>query len=208
MTAREEIGPWLGVVSSPRPRPAPGGVPLDGVRLALVDRLLREGGRGVVAWLAAWEDAVGQAVDATVKAIHQAATEAAARSLAPERVMRSAQPDPDDVRMIQARLGSTGIPLEALAARGEGVDVPLSRLGGALEEAWLELERMVAATVQEWLPRARLVAAWRRPQAPLWIGTAALLSLAIVTGLMLGGYLPSPGWFKPFTNWWWSLPWP
>lgn len=208
MTAREEIGPWLGVVSSPRPRPAPGGVPLDAVRLALVDRLLREGGRGAGAWLAAWEDAVGQAVTVTVTAINQAATDTAARSLAPERVVRAARPDPDDMRMIQARLGSAGIPLEAAAARGTGADVPLSRLGGALEEAWLDLERMVAATVQEWLPRARMVAAWRRPQAPLWIGTAALLLFALVTGLMLGGYLPSPGWFKPFTNWWWSLPWP
>ncbi len=208
MSAREEIGPWLGVVSSPRTRPAPGGVPLDAVRLALVDRLLREGGRGAAAWLAAWEEAAGQAVSVTVAAINQAATEAAARSLAPERVVRAARPDPDDVRVIRARLGSAGIPLETAAATGDGADVPLSRLGGALEEGWLELERMVTAIMQEWLPRARLVAAWRRPQAPLWIGTATLLLFAIVTGLMLGGYLPSPRWFKPFTNWWWSLPWP
>lgn len=208
MISREEIGPWLGVVASPRPRPAPGGVALDAVRLALVDRLLRGGEAGAAAWLAAWEEAVGQAVGLTVTAINQAATEAAARSLAPERVVRSAQPDPDDVRMIQARLESTGIPLETAAAPGDGVQVPWSRLGGALEEGWLELERMVTAIVQEWRPRARLVAAWRRPQAPLWIGTATLLLLALVTGLMLGGYLPSPAWFKPFTTWWWSLPWP
>lgn len=208
MRAREEIGPWLGVVASPRPRPDPGGVPLDDVRLALVDRLLREGGRGAAAWRAAWEDAVGKAVRATVTAINEATAEAAARSLAPERVVRPAQPDPDDVRMIQARLGSAGIPLETATAQGDGADVPLSRLGGALEEAWLELEELVAATVREWLPRARVVAAWRRPRGPLWIGTAALLLLALVTGLMLGGYLPPPAWFRPFTNWWWSLPWP
>lgn len=208
MISREEIGPWLGVVASPRPRPAPGGVVLDAVRLALVDRLLRGGAGGAAAWLAAWEEAVGQAGGATVAAINQAVTDAAARSLAPERVVRSAQPDADDVRMIHARLESTGIPLEAAAALGDGAPVPLSRLGGALEEGWLELERMVAAIVQEWQPRARLVGAWRRPQAPLWVGSAALVLLALVLGLMLGGYLPSPGWFEPFTNWWWSLPWP
>ncbi len=206
--SRAEIGPWLGVVASPRPRPAPAGVALDAVRLALVDRLLREGDGGAAAWLTAWEVAVGQAVELTVTAINQLATDAAARSLAPERVVRSAQPDPDDVQMIQARLESTGIPLETAAAFGDRVPPPLSRLGGALEEGWLELERMVAAIVQEWQPRARRVGAWRRPQAPLWVGTATLLLFAIVTGLMLGGYLPSPGWFGPFTNWWWSLPWP
>ncbi len=206
--SREEIGPWLGVVASPRPRPAPGGVALDAVRLALVDRLLRGGAGGAAPWLAAWEEAVGQAVGLTVTTINQFATDAATRSLAPERVVRAAQPDPGDVRMIEARLASTGIPLETAAAHGDGAQLPLSRLGGALEEAWLELERTVTAIVQEWQPRARLVAAWRRPQAPLWIGTAALVLLAIVTGAMLGGYLPSPGWFRPFTNWWWSLPWP
>lgn len=208
MSPREEIGPWLGVVLSPRPRPAPGGVSLDTVRLALVDRLLREGQDGAAAWLAAWEAAIGDAVRLTLAAINQATTEAAAHSLAPERVVRSAQPDPDDLRMIQARLESAGIPLENAAAAAASAPVPLSRLGGAIEEAWLELERMVTAVMQEWLPRARQVAAWRRPQAPLWIATAALLLLAVVTGLLLGGYLPAPGWFEPFSNWWWSLPWP
>lgn len=199
----QEVGPWLGVMASPRPRPAPGGIVLDDLRLALVDRILLEAGEGP-AWLAAWQEANTAAVSRTLSVMGEMVAAAGRRSRAPERVVARARPDPDDRRMIQARLDSAGIPLEEAVAATPS----LPRLGGALEESWLELERQVARVMEEWRPRARALEAWRRPVAPLWVATAALAGLALVLGLMVGGYLPAPAWLQPFTSWWWSLPWP
>lgn len=204
MTPREEIGPWIGVVASPRPRAAPGGISLDDVRLALVDRLVSDGAAGPSAWLDAWQEATAGATARALARIGEAVAGAAGRARAPERIVAAARPDPDDRRVIQARLDSAGIPLETAVADGAG----LPRLGGALEESWLELERQVGSVMAEWLPRARALEAWRRPVAPLWLVTALALAFAAVLGLMTGGYLPAPPWVQPFIAWWWSLPWP
>lgn len=204
MTTREEIGPWLGVVASPRPRLAPGGVELDDLRLALVDRILAEGRSETGAWLDAWQEASAGAVTRTLALIGEMAAAAARRSRAPARVTAVARPDPDDRRMIQARIDSAGMPLEEAVS----VSAPVSRLGGALEESLLELERQVGSVMSEWLPRIGALEAWRRPVGPLWVATAAVAGLALLLGLMVGGYVPAPGWLQPFTSWWWSLPWP
>lgn len=208
MTAQVEIGPWLGVVTSPRPRPVPEGLPLDTLRLALVNRLLMEGHAGPAAWMAAWQEAVNGAVQYTVAAIAESAAGAARASRAPARVARRARPGADDVRVIRARLESAGIPLEAVAESRADGEVSLARLGSALEEAWLELERTAAAVLAEWRPEVQAVAAWRRPTGNLWMVTAALLLAVLLLGLMIGGHLPVPAWFEPMIDWWWRLPWP
>lgn len=204
MTVRgEEIGPWLGVLASPRARAAPGGVALDDIRLALVSALLERGPEGAGAWLAAWSEAVGATTARVCATLESAAAEAARHSRAPQRVARAARPGEDDQRIISAKIASAGIPLERAAA-----DPALSRLGGAAEDAWLELERVVAAVMAEWQGPIRALAAWRRPLAPLWALSGVLAGLAILVGLMIGGHLPAPAWFQPVTDWWWRLPWP
>lgn len=211
MSPDPELGPWLGVLASPRPRPAPGLVPLDDIRLALVSRLLEEAHRGSPDWLAPWRDAVGAATGRTTEVLVRRAADAAAASRAPERVAREATPGEGDLRILAARIESAGIPLEevvnALPAGGEP-GRHFSRIGGALEDSWLELERVVGATASEWSRRAAAVEAWRRPTGRLWLASGALLLLAALVGLVLGGHLPGPAWFAPVIDWWWSLPWP
>jgi len=205
--ARAELGPWLGVVADPRARPRPGGIDLDPVRLALVARLVREAQAGPPDWLAAWDEAAEEAARRTVGELRAAALAAGAESRAPERLVRAATPSPDDARVIAARAGSAGIPLEAVLAATPAGTEP-ARAAGALEEAWLELERVVAGTCQEWAPRAAAVRAWRRPVGPLWAATAAAALAAVLVGAVIGGYLPAPDWFEPVVTWWWELPWP
>lgn len=200
---REEIGPWLGVLASPRTRAAPGGVPLDDIRLALVSTLLERGPEGADTWLAAWSEAVHASTARVCATLESAAAAAARHSRAPERLARAARPDEDDQRVIGAKIDSAGIPLERAA-----LDPTLPRLGGAAEESWLELERVVATVMAEWQAPIRALAAWRRPMAPLWILTGVLFGLALLVGLMIGGYLPAPAWLQPVTDWWWRLPWP
>lgn len=200
---REEIGPWLGVLASPRARPAPGGVALDDIRLTLVTALLRRGPEGAHAWLAAWSEAVRATTARVCTTLDAAAGEAARHSRAPERIVRAARPGADDQRVISAKIESAGIPLERAA-----MDPSLPRLGGAAEESWLDLERVVTAVMAEWQAPIRRLAAWRRPVAPLWSLTGVLVGLAILVGLMIGGHLPAPAWFQPITDWWWRLPWP
>ncbi len=211
MSPDPELGPWLGVLASPRPRPAPGLVPLDDIRMALVSRLLEEAHRPSPDWLAAWLDAARAATARTTDILVQRAADAATASRAPERVAREAKPGEEDLRILAARIESAGIPLEevlnSLPSGGES-GRHFSRIGGALEESWLELERVVGSTAAEWARLAAAVEAWRRPTAPLWIASSAVLLLAALVGLVLGGHLPGPAWFAPVIDWWWSLPWP
>jgi hypothetical protein len=211
MSPDPELGPWLGVVASPRPRPAPGLVPLDDIRLTLVSRLLEEAHRSSPDWLAAWHDAVRAATARTTEVLVRRAADAATASRAPEGVAREAKPGEGDLRILAARIGSAGIPLEGVVSSlptGGEPGPPFSRIGGAVEDSWLELERVVGSTAAEWSRRAAAVEAWQRPTAPLWMASGGLLLLAALLGLVLGGHLPAPAWFDPVIDWWWSLPWP
>lgn len=206
-----EFGPWLGVVAGPRPRPAPGQISLDTARMTLLGRLLDEAHRPAPDWLAPWTQVTETVAAQVVDSLRVRAAAAAAASHAPERVARIAHLGDDDVRIVQARIASTGIPLEQAVAAlpaGAAFDRAFPAVGGAVEESWLGLERMVATVVGEWAPHIATVATWRRPTTPLWIGTAVALTGAILLGLVVGGYLPAPGWFQPVVAWWWSLPWP
>lgn len=201
-----EFGPWLGVVASPKHRTPPGNVNLDPARLALVQRLLEAAHTPSPDWMAAWEPVVDTVSRQVVEQLRARGAAAARASLAPEGVARTAVPDQDDLRILGARMGSAGIPLEQAAAG----DAPNSfaTIGGAVEESWLALEDMVAAVMAEWQPRIAAVAAWRRPVKALWVGTGIGGILALAGGLAIGGYLPAPAWFQPVISWWWSLPWP
>lgn len=211
MANTPELGPWLGVVSSPRPRPAPGQVPLDDIRIALVDRLLAEAHQARPDWMAAWQVAVDRATARTLEIVTERANRAAEGSRAPERVVRLALPGEEDMGILRTRIESAGIPLEMVVkAAGEKPD-PLhsvSRIGGAVEESWLDLERVVAGFGGEWAGRSAGVARWRRPTRAVWAASGVAVVAAVVTGLVIGGYLPAPGWFAPVVAWWWSLPWP
>jgi len=211
MSPEPELGPWLGVVASARPRPAPGLVPLDDIRLALVSRLLEEAHRPGPDWLAAWHEAVRASTARTTEVLARRAADAAAASRAPERVAREARPGEEDLQILAARIESAGIPLEEVVSSlptGGDPGRHFSRIGGALEDSWLALERVVGLAAGEWSRRAATVQAWRRPTAPLWIVSGSLLLLAGLVGLVLGGHLPAPAWFAPVVDWWWGLPWP
>lgn len=206
-----ELGPWLGVVGDPRPRPSPPGLDLDPIRQALVARLLVEARQDGADWLGAWTVAAAAASDAVLQRLDEIGTRAAWESRAPERLARTARPDEDDARLVRARVESAGIPVEeAVAALDSDPQATrqLARIGGAIEEAWLDLERIAAAVVIEWVPRAEAVRRWRRPTGMLWLVTTLAGLLALLGGAMIGGYLPAPGWFRPVIQWWWELPWP
>ncbi|MDZ4673951.1 MAG: hypothetical protein SGI84_05820 [Gemmatimonadota bacterium] len=201
-----EFGPWLGVVASPKHRPAPGRVNLDSARLALVQRFLEAAHAPAPDWMAAWDPVIDSVSQQVVDQVRAGATAAVRASLAPERVVRTALPDEDDLRILRAQIGSAGIPLEQAAAGSMAHS--FATIGGAVEESWLALETMVAAVIEEWRPRIAAVAAWRRPTTGLWIGTGVGATAAIGVGLVIGGYLPAPAWLEPVISWWWSLPWP
>jgi hypothetical protein len=211
MITQVEFGPWLGVVASPKPRPAVGQLSLDSVRLGLVTRLLTESHQEAPDWVAAWQAAVEEAVRHTLATLDRRVAAAAAASRAPERVARQAVPDADDIRILRARLASSGIPLE-LAIETLPRDAAPARsfpsIGAAVEESWLGLERMVESVVGEWTPRIAAVAAWRRPTLWLWVASGIAAGGALTFGLAIGGYVDASAWFRPVVSWWWSLPWP
>lgn len=205
-----EFGPWLGVVAAPRPRPTPGQLDLDPVRQALVQRLLEQAHTPDPDWLAAWHPVTDTVLELLSGDLHARATAAGQASLAPDKVVRSAQLDEEDRRILRARLASAAIPLEQVVAARAGSLGPrgFPAVGGAVEESWLTLEATVAAVAGEWAPRVAAVARWRRPLRRLWWATAIAVAAATVLGLLLGGYLPAPRWLEPLVTWWWSVPWP
>lgn len=206
--AAPELGPWLGVVAGARPRPAPGGVALDDIRLALVSRLFLQARAPDPDWLAAWSPAVRATTARLEEYLRLRVAQAAATSRAPARVVRQAEPTGEDLQVMAARLDAAGIPLEAAVAAGAAGAGAFPRIGGAVEEAWLGLEATVASIATAWIPRIDALEAWRRPVLPLWVASGVLVLVAVVAGAWLGGYLPSPAWFAPVHDLWWSLPWP
>jgi len=206
-----ELGPWLGVVSGVRARATVGGLDLDPIRRALVNRLLEHARRPQPDWLGAWTPVTAEASHAVLERLAGLGAQAALESRAPKRLTRLATPDDDDIRLVNGRIESTGIPLEEAVAALDPVapvSAQLPAIGTAVEEAWLDLERVVGEILAEWTPRVEVVRGWRRPTPPLWAVTAVAGLLAVGCGGMIGGYLPAPDWFEPVIAWWWALPWP
>jgi hypothetical protein len=164
------------------------------------------------AWLAAWEEAVGSTVSLLMeRARAQLDAEAHAIRL-PRRRRKRLAPGADVARAAGARLGSAGTGLvEALdrlercagaAIAATGLDSgamaawqrALRLAGRRLEATWLALEDEVEREAARWQREADVVASWRRPVRGTVLLGALGAAVALWLGLILGGYLPAPGW--------------
>lgn len=228
LSSLPELGPLLGHLASPD-APASRDPELEPVRLALLSALFERAGkaRALLAagdsgaaraalarevWLGIWEGAVAATLTALLTGIERRLRDAASISRIGRKRTASLLPSPEDRRILGARLGSAGMGLEQatleLAKPSLEWDEALRRTAGELTDGW---DRLVALARQErdfWERRIADVRAWRRSWRPLVLAATALLLLAIWLGLVLGGYLPVPGFLRPLTDWYWSLPWP
>ncbi|HEX9893014.1 MAG TPA: hypothetical protein VGA78_03775 [Gemmatimonadales bacterium] len=221
-----ELGPLLGRFSSPAAR-GPEALPLDDLRRNLLGLLYQQGsaarreltaGRpegarvqlALSAWLALWTDAVKATADRLLGEIDRRIELAGAQSRFPERRLALAKPSEEDRRVVRARLAAAGIPLERVSPPEQASDWPdgLLRVAMALDASWERLERVVTDELLVWQRDVDRVRAWRRPTGPLWAITVAVLLLALLLGLSVGGYLPAPGPLRLLQQWFWSLSWP
>jgi hypothetical protein len=129
----------------------------------------------------------------------------------------------EDTRAIASRLGSGGAhfvsaldameqTVPAAAASGSrgrsGQDEwqrALATTARRLESSWLALMVSAKREQDRWKVEIERVRSWHRPVWPLWVLTALVLALATYLGLLLGGYLPVPGFLRSFAEFWWQL---
>lgn len=167
---------------------------------------------GRPAWLEIWEPTVTRAADAVSREIGRRLAAAAAVSRIPARRLKAALPTPEDRRVLEARLSAAGIRFETASARlGNSPsewEEEFRKTVGTLEESWSGLIAVAREELAGWDSRAMELRQWRRPWTPLVIAGAGALTLATLAGLVLGGYLPTPAWFRPVAEWFWSLGWP
>ena len=167
---------------------------------------------GRPAWLEIWEPAVQRAGEAVSLEIGRRLSAAAAVSRIPARRLKAALPGEEERRVLEARLSAAGIRFEAASARLAGAagewEEEFRKTVGALEESWSSLIAVAREELAGWDSRATELRQWRRPWTPLVIAGAGALTLATLAGLVLGGYLPTPAWFRPVAEWIWSLGWP
>jgi hypothetical protein len=223
-----ELGPFLGHLASPD---APGSrdPELEPVRLAMLSALFERAGRaramlargdaagsrGALSretWLGIWGEAVAGAAGALLGGTERRLRDAALVSRIRSRRIAALLPGGEDRRILGARLASAGIGLEQatleLARDSLDWDETVRRCAGELTGAWDQLMVLARQEREFWDRRIADVRSWRRPWRPFILGAAALLLLAAWLGLVLGGYLPVPGFLRPLTDWYWSLPWP
>ena len=74
-------------------------------------------------------------------------------------------------------------------------------------EGLLEKNHVARAEQVRWQAVSVRVATWRRPTAPLWIISGALLLGTTVVAAWLSGDVTAPRWFHPINDFWWRL-WP
>jgi hypothetical protein len=223
-----ELGPLLGRLAAPD-APVSRDRDLEPVRLELLSALFERAGKarehlaaGDVAaaratlnretWLALWEQAVSGAGAALLAGIERRMRDAAAVSRLPARRLAARLPDDEERRVLVARLSSAGIGLEEatkeLANPAIEWSETIRRTAGELTGAWDLLRAMVGQEIDSWDRRTSQVREWRRPWRPLVLAGIALFVLAAWIGLVLGGFLPVPGFLRPVAEWYWSLPWP
>jgi hypothetical protein len=174
------------------------------------------------ALLGAWEETVAEAAGRLAAAIEARLLAAADEARLPERRRRELPLNEADRRAVAARLGAGSLPfLHSLDALEQTVHVAMApgERGSAvlcewqdallaaarrLESAWLGLETAARREQDIWLGEIERVRSWRRPTAPLWALTAAVLAIATYLGLVLGGYLPVPDLLRGLAEAWWS----
>ena len=224
-----ELGPLLGRLIEFPAELAPAEAALDAARVQMLTTLFEHAGsarelltRGNTpgartaldraAWLAAWERAVADAGSAITTEITHRLREAASVSRFPARRLPPLLPGPEERRVLAARLSAAGIGLEAAVAQLEDASVvwsdALRRTAGELEAAWEQLVTTAHQELTTWDLRATEIRRWKRPWTPLVASGFLLLGFTTWLGLVLGGYLPVPGWLRPLARWFWNLPWP
>lgn len=186
----------------------------EGDMIAAVESLNRR------MWLDAWEHAVQEAAVRAGVEITRLLRLAALESRMPRRRLKQILPTADEVHVTAARFGSGGAGfVESLGALEESVESvhrerseglagwndALLRVARRLEAAWLSLEAAAARERELWAGEIEAVRSWRRPRLTLWLVTAALLALTTWLGLMLGGFIGSPGWFRPVMEGFWDI---
>lgn len=217
-----ELGPWLGslVVGTD----SISGLRLEEIRLRLVERLfaaghrVREGGTGVARssaavlreeWLEAFRAAADEAAHRCLAEIDRRLEEAVRVSRMPAALFARHRPSDEDRRVTVNRFESAAIPLEQVLHRGDEAGVGGLRRDATLVEAsWDRLVRVAAEELAAGDREAAVIRAWVRPRAPLWVLTAIVALVALLLGLVLGGYLPAPGLLGSLRRGWWGLPWP
>lgn len=221
-----ELGPLLGRLIAPPGDYPPPRAGLEEVRLELLSILFERAGaaRGLLAagepsaartalgskaWIEVWERAVAGAEAVLADEANRLLRSAAGVSRFPAKRLATLLPGQGDRRLQAARLSAAGIPLEEAAARldrsADAWEESLRLVAGELEAAWDRLLAISAQELAKWERRAAEVRGWRRPWLPLVLVGLVLLGIGTWVGLMLGGYLPVPGWCLPVANWFWGL---
>jgi hypothetical protein len=177
---------------------------------------------GRVVWIDLWERSVAAAARRIADAVNAQLRDAAAESHLPEGRLTELLLNEEDVRAIGSRLGSGGADfvsaLDALeqtvpaasapGARGrmaqEEWQLALAAAARRLESAWLALSATAKTEQHRWRAEIELVRSWQRPRWPLWMVTVVVLLIVTYLGLVLGGYLPLPGFLRALANLWWS----
>lgn len=171
-------------------------------------------------WLAAWEEAVAGIADAVWTSVDQRLTREADAVAMPPARRDVLFPGADEKRALIVRLGSAGAglvrALDDLERRGTAaldatslerpdMDAWLDALRTAarrLEAAWMEIEDRVEGELAHFDALVERVAGWRKPLWPVWVTGGAALIIAVWLGLVLGGFLPAPGFLQPLVAAW------
>ena len=227
-----ELGPHLGRLCA-LVQPSTRWAALDDIRLDLAtgvlelaaaargfgdDRATVVGALRRHEWLGQWDRALARTAERVVQAIDGAFAAAAAESRMPARRIAALRVTSDERDAITARLGAGAAPFVAALDRMDQLGAPAARseagfaawwdgvvdVARRLEAAWDALERAAEAEERRWGPEVARVRAWRRPAWPLWLVTLLVLAAAAWLGLVLGGYVQAPGWFRPVADFWWS----
>jgi hypothetical protein len=177
---------------------------------------------GRFAWLERWERAVAAAAQRLADLVNTRLRDAREESRLPERRFMPLLLTAEDVRAIGSRLGAGGASfvsaLDALeqtvpAATASGTrgqlgqeqwQVALATAARRLESAWLALAVTARQEQERWNRDIQRVRAWRRPTWPLWTATGVVLLVFGYLGLVLGGFLPVPGFLRGVADFWWS----
>lgn len=224
-----ELGPLLGRLIEGKADLSPADAALDAVRVQMLTTLFEHAGSarellargnlpgaraalGRTAWLGVWERAVAEAGSAITAEVAYRVREAASLSRFPSGRVASLLPGPDQRRVLAARLSAAGIGLEATGTELEDPSIPwsdaLRRSAGELEVAWDQLVATAHRELAIWDRHAAEIRQWKRPWTPFLATGLLLVGLTTWLGLVLGGYLPVPGWLRPLAQWFWNLPWP